>query len=91
MKKEIRLDGNIILSEQDFYKMTGPKLGFPDYFGNNLDSLWDSMSGHIDPNIILVWDNHSTSKNAFPKTFEEIVKIFEETKEIWSNFEYQLR
>ena len=90
MKKEIHIDGNIILSEEDFYKVAGPLLGFPDYFGNNLDALWDSMSGHIDTDIILVWDNHSISKNAFPETFEKIVEIFDETKDIWSNFEYQL-
>jgi ribonuclease inhibitor len=48
--KTIDLDGNIIKSKDIFYNELEIKLNLPDYFGRNLDALWECIA---DKDIVL--------------------------------------
>ena len=48
MRKPIVFDFDKILSMKSFYKACKEQLQLPDYFGNNLDALWDCITGFID-------------------------------------------
>jgi len=88
--KTIILNGKDITTEEIFHEKISKLLEFPDFYGKNLDALWDLMSGHIDTNIILIWKDHQIAKKSFPKTFDDIVETFKEVKKLWENFEYRL-
>ena len=48
MKKTVVLDGSLIGNEKDFHEQISKALEFPDHYGENLDALWDCLSGEID-------------------------------------------
>lgn len=39
-----------------FYDRIAGGLGFPGYFGRNLDALWDSLTDLIDPTAVIIKD-----------------------------------
>ncbi|GAB3008773.1 barstar family protein [Niabella terrae] len=43
--KELEFDFSRIGSMTDFYQMAGRRWDLPEYFGNNLDALWDFVTG----------------------------------------------
>lgn len=42
--KIYKLDGNEFNTRDDAYEYMAKELNLPEYFGNNLDALWDSLS-----------------------------------------------
>lgn len=42
--KEIMIDGSAIFTSPDFHKALATALSFPDYYGNNLDALYDCLT-----------------------------------------------
>jgi ribonuclease inhibitor len=43
----IEIDFKEIKNNADFYKQLKSKIELPDYFGNNLDALYDVLTGYI--------------------------------------------
>lgn len=44
---KIIIDGSIYKTKDQFHKDIKDKFDFPDYYGNNLDSLWDFLTEKI--------------------------------------------
>ena len=44
----ITIDGLSIKKKEDFYANIKPELNVPEYFGNNLDALYDILTEHPD-------------------------------------------
>ena len=51
---KIILDGNDILNREDFFEAVNQSLDFPDYFGNNLDALYDVLTEDFEEKTIVV-------------------------------------
>lgn len=49
--KTIYIDFSEIGDEQDFYQQLKQKLSLPENFGDNLDALYDSLTGFIETAI----------------------------------------
>ena len=64
--KTIVLDGNLI--KKDGHKYLKKALDFPDYYGNNLDALYDCLTDICVPTVIKL-----TNKN---KVSHEIIETF---------------
>lgn len=73
---EIIIDGERIKTTDDFHLEIKEKLEFPDYYGENLDALWDCLTGSIDLPVTLVWDNADLSKENLGDEFDRIVDLF---------------
>ncbi len=58
---EIIIKGGLIKNIDDFHKTIKRQLNFPDYYGENLDALWDCVRC-IDPPCHIIWENHKKSK-----------------------------
>ena len=48
MKKPIIFNFSKIYTYHKFYTLCKQKLQLPEYFGNNLDALWDCITGDIE-------------------------------------------
>ena len=77
---KVEIIGNIINEEKDFHTQLAVALGVQQYYGHNLDALWDLLSLSIERPIHLVWKNSSESKKKLGKQFEEIVSILERVR-----------
>ncbi|UVL42801.1 barstar family protein [Pseudomonas sp. B21-040] len=92
----IELDGTTIKSEADFHKKLTSVLGITEYYGNNLNALWDLLSANAERPLELIWKNSKDSRDAMGIPYEQIVNILERAKEQdekfgWDErFSYQL-
>ncbi|WP_130912405.1 barstar family protein [Pseudomonas sp. Sample_9] len=93
----IELDGLSISSEQDFHKRIASAFPVAEYYGNNLNSLWDLLSTDVERPIEIVWKNSKESEQSMGETFKKIISIFERTKNqdislgLDEKFEYKLK
>ncbi|MBS9439963.1 barnase inhibitor [Photorhabdus noenieputensis] len=91
------LDGKSISTEADFHHEISKKLMFGDYYGNNLNALWDRLSCDIERPITIIWADSNHSCQCLGDKFEKIVGIFNRVKQqdidfdFDDKFDYQLR
>ncbi len=73
--KRIVFDFKKIKNKKDFYNELAEKVQLPEYFGNNLDALWDIItSGEIDLPTEVIFINFDNRKNKFFVSLEELFK-----------------
>lgn len=75
----LELNGNEILSEKDFHKALKSCEKFPSHYGENLDALWDSLTGDVTPPFKILWKNSKISR-AHIARFDTLVKIMREVE-----------
>ena len=77
---QLEIIGSKIYTEQDFHNQISKIFSIHDYYGNNLDALWDLLSTNLERPITLVWKDAMFSKNQLENIFIEIVKALERVK-----------
>ena len=89
--KQVKFDFERIGTVDDFYVVAVRELGLPEYFGKNLDALWDSLTGDIALPVSIQFVNLSMAQL---ETFEKLISLFEEAAEELGDdftFEYYLK
>lgn len=74
------LEGNEIKSVDDFHRKIKEVLDLPNYYGENLDALWDCLTGWIEPPLTIVWNNFEESKSNLGEFSDEVVSIFKDAE-----------
>lgn len=82
---QIFIDFSIIGEESEFYSQLKEKLTLPDYFGNNLDALHDSISGDVKLPLHIEFVNMSVDQL---ETFEGLIETLEDLEEELDDFEF---
>ncbi len=81
-----------IENSEQLYEQLSIKLNLPDYFGRNLDALWDMLTGEIEMPLFIKFINLSNKQLTL---FHEFIELFEEASEelegeldfeCWQNF-----
>ncbi|ELY7490942.1 barstar family protein [Cronobacter turicensis] len=78
---EIILDGKKIENESEFHSVMSDLLNFGPYYGRNLDALWDRLSTDVERPVKFIWLNSDLSRNNLGYSFDQIIKIFERTRQ----------
>ncbi|ELY5851488.1 barstar family protein, partial [Cronobacter turicensis] len=78
---EIILDGKKIENESEFHSVMSDLLNFGPYYGRNLDALWDRLSTDVERPVKIIWLNSDLSRNNLGYSFDQIIKIFERTRQ----------
>ncbi len=78
-KYEINLSG--AKSVYDIHEKIQEGLKFPDYYGKNLDALWDCLTDMDAPVEIYIYGTKTLGKEMKELFTEEILNIFDEVKE----------
>ncbi|MFT3904447.1 MAG: barstar family protein [Niabella sp.] len=87
----ITFDFDRISSIEDFYKFAQSALNLPEHFGNNLDALWDCLTG----DIALPMEVHfvNLTMNQLER-FDNLITLFEDASTETNGgilFEYYLK
>lgn len=76
--KPIIFDFKKIGNVDQLYDKLSKELNFPNYFGRNLDALWDVLTGEIDLPVLVHFINLSYLQI---DTFHDIIELFGEASE----------
>ncbi|OAZ60528.1 putative ribonuclease inhibitor YrdF [Bacillus siamensis] len=75
------IDGKDITSTEALHRILKDKLDFPDYYGENLNALWDCLTGWIEYPLTLVWKNFDVSQKALGSDADDVLELFQEAQE----------
>ena len=81
-KKYIRIDLCPIKTIDDFHKTVKLELSFPDFYGNNWNAFWDSITGLVEMPEVLTLAGYDKFSSLFPddgEVLKEIVEKFNES------------
>ncbi len=70
---------------EEFYEQLKSKLDLPEYFGDNLDALWDSLTGHVELPLHIEFVNMSVDQL---ETFEDLLVTMEDADDELDNFSF---
>lgn len=76
--KYIVINGKELKSKKEFYQEIREKLEFPEYFGNNLDALHDSLSEVNDVTVLLL--NKASLEENLGSYSERILRVFRDSE-----------
>lgn len=74
--KKIVLDGAQFTSKEKLHVILKSELQLPDYYGNNLDALWDCLTGDLQLPMSIEWRNFKCSKEFLGDYADKTLKIF---------------
>ncbi|MCL1043679.1 barstar family protein [Shewanella marisflavi] len=74
----IIIDGHEFKNKQEFHKLIKLKLDLPDYYGENLDALWDCLTGEIELPTSITWINFESSLKFLGEDATNIASVFED-------------
>ena len=74
--KYVILDCKEFSNESEFHNIIKEKLEFPDYYGCNLDALWDCLTGWVDFPLTIEWIGFEESKKLLGEIAVKIANIF---------------
>ena len=73
--KRCTLDGAALPDAAAVYRALGQGFGFPKYFGNNPDALWDALSEYTGEPVEVVWRNAHVSAAQLGQDFDRIAAV----------------
>ncbi|MGF7532490.1 barstar family protein [Bacillus mexicanus] len=79
--KKIIIDGKDTEHKDALHDALKDKLDFPDYYGGNLDALWDCLTGWIELPQTLVWRNFECSKKFLGSYADLALEVLQEAQE----------
>ncbi len=83
--KTIYIDFLEIGDEEDFYTQLKEKLSLPDHYGDNLDALYDSITGDLELPLHIEFVNMTVDQL---ETFEDLLTTLEDADEEVEDFSF---
>lgn len=83
--KQIDINFTDIGDYEDFYNQLKEKLILPDYFGDNLDALYDCITGFVELPLHLEFVNMSVDQL---EIFEDLITTLEDAEEETEGFTF---
>ena len=85
MKNTIQIDFSDIHEYIDFYTQLKQKLALPDYFGDNLDALYDSLTGDVEMPLQIEFIEISPGQIM---KFKELIFLMEDVEDYLDEFTF---
>lgn len=82
---EVFIDFTDIGDYEEFYRQLKQKLPLPEYFGDNLDALYDTITGDVELPLHLEFVNMSVDQL---ETFEDLLTTMEDAVEEAEGFTF---
>lgn len=79
------IDGKDVTSTEALHRILKDQLDFPNFYGENLNALWDCLTGWIELPLTLVWENFEASQKALGSDADDVLELFQEAQEELGN------
>lgn len=89
--RRIILEGSKITSKETLHSLLKSELELPDYYGGNLDALWDVLSEEIEDPLMITWQDFDLSKEYLGAYADKVIELFEDAKNELEGFSYEIK
>jgi ribonuclease inhibitor len=79
--KQVILDGKTLRTKDDLHRTLKTKLELPENYGNNLDALWDCLTGYVEIPVIIKWTAFSESEKTLGEYARKVRDLFQEASQ----------
>lgn len=79
--KKVVLDGKKITDREALHKILKKELRFPEYYGENLDALWDCLTTDVELPLTIEWENFEFSAEFLGEYLQSTLEIFRSAEE----------
>ncbi|WP_426446304.1 barstar family protein [Paenibacillus sp. S-38] len=76
--RRITLDGTRMATKEELHRELKDKLRLPEHYGNNLDALWDCLTGEVELPIEVDWKHYGAAVQALGTYGESTAELLEE-------------
>ncbi len=87
--KEIEIKGGELNDIKELHGLLRKKLNLPEYYGENLDSLWDLITGEIDLPVSILWSNYRKSEESLGEQASKYLALFEDADKEIDGFKFK--
>ncbi|WP_373543465.1 barstar family protein [Chamaesiphon sp.] len=78
---KVEINGKIINAECDFHQQIADLLEFGQYYGHNLNALWDRLTVDVKRPVTVVWRDSDISRDRLgQETFNLIINLLIEVQ-----------
>lgn len=74
------IDGKDVTSTEALHRILKDQLDFPDFYGENLNALWDCLTGWIELPLTLVWKNFDISQKELGSDADDVLRILKKAQ-----------
>lgn len=83
------IDGLEIKSKDDFHQRIKALLDLPEYYGENLDALWDCLTSDVELPLTVVWRNYAQSKLYLGDYADKALEVMKEAEKELDGFKIE--
>lgn len=76
--REVVFDSSHIKRLDQLHSELSRSLDFPDYYGANLDALYDCLSGDVALPLKIIWKNYNITRSKLGKDAEKVLKVMKD-------------
>ncbi|GIP24350.1 barstar family protein [Paenibacillus sp. J22TS3] len=77
----ITLDGRQLHTREDLHAALREALDLPSHYGNNLDALWDCLTGWVEMPVTIRWVHYEESEKKLGEYSQLVLQLFKEAEE----------
>ncbi len=76
--EEVKLNLNQLNSKEDLQKLLKQKLNFPEFYGENWDAFWDTITGLVELPKRIVLENWLAFENKLPEEAKTLIAMLKD-------------
>lgn len=88
--RDVILDGKKMDNREQLHAALKEALELPDYYGNNLDALWDCLTGWVEMPLTIRWVHFQESEKKLGEYSLLLLQLFQDAEKEIEGFQLQL-
>ncbi|MDN4616710.1 barstar family protein [Paenibacillus sp. PsM32] len=89
--KMVTINGEEFHTINELHETLQQKLELPEFYGKNLDALWDCLTGMIELPLQMEWLNYDVSRQRLGDKADQVLSVLEEAQAEGNGFRIWVR
>lgn len=89
--KMVTINGEDFHTITELHETLQQKLELPEFYGKNLDALWDCLTGMIELPLQMEWLNYGVSRQRLGDKADQVLSVLEEAQAEGNGFRIWVR